>query len=107
MRLAEEAEALIAGLNREMDQEGDPARVRYMTSGPSWSEDDDGWRILVFWELPEPEGTVWPSEELRWYRRRVQALFEGEDITVESYFRTREELETGEYHTGWPIRELA
>ncbi len=78
-----------------------------MTSGPSWFEDDDGWRILAFWELPEPEGSVWPTETLWRYRRRIQELFEGEDVAVESYFRTGEELETGEYHTGWPVPELA
>lgn len=107
MRPVEDPELLIADLNRSLAKEGDPARIRYMTSGPSWFEDDDGWHILAFWELPEPEESVWPLEVLRQYRRRIQALFNIEDITVESYFRTREELDTGEHHTGWPVPELA
>ena len=107
MRYLEDAELWIAELNRVLADEGDPARIRYMTSGASWYEDDDGWRIVAFWELPDPEGSVWPTDMLWKYRHRVQDLFEGHDVAVESYFRTREELESGEYHNGWPVPELA
>lgn len=107
MRALEDADLRVAELNRALAREDDPARIRFMTSGPSWHEDDDRWRILAFWELPEPEGSVWPTETLWRYRHRIQELFEGQDVAVESYFRTREELDSGEYHTGWPVPELA
>ena len=108
MRTSEEdAEARIAKLNADLASEGDTARIRYMTIGPSWYEDDDGWRLVAFWELPEPQESVWPSEVLWTYRGRVQQLFARDDIRVESYFRTREELESGDYHTGWEVPESA
>ena len=107
MRPLEDPERVIAELNRALADEGDPARVRYMTSGSSWLWDYDGWHVLAFWELPEPEGSLWPLEQLRGYRRRLGALFNGEDVIVESYFRTKEELESGEHHTGWRVPELA
>lgn len=107
MRALQDADLRIAELNRDLAREGDPARVRFMTSGPSWYENDDRWRVLAFWELPEPEESVWPTETLWRYRHRIQELFEDHDVAVESYFRTREELESGEYHTGWPVPELA
>lgn len=102
----EEAEARIAELNSRLAREGDVARIRFMSSGPSWYEDDDRWRIVAFWELPEPEGSVWPTEMLWRYRHRIQESLEDQDVAVESYFRTREELESGDYHTGWPVPEL-
>ena len=107
MRAIEDLERTVAQLNRDLKAEGDSARVRFMTSGPSWHEDDDGWQMLAFWELPEPEASVWPSSVLWRYRDRIQELFKGTELTVTSYFRTREELETGEHHTGWPVPELA
>lgn len=107
MRPPNDPEMMIANMNRALSEEGDPARVRYMTSGPSWYKDYDGWHILAFWELPEPKGSVWSLERLRRYRRRIRALFNGEDVIVESYFRTKEELEGGEHHTGWRVPELA
>lgn len=106
MRPIEEPELLIAELNRDLDAEGDRARVRYMTTGPSWYDDDE-WRVLAFWELPEPQGSVWPSHVLRKYRQRIQDLFEGKSLTVVSYFRTREELEAGDHHIGSPVPEPA
>lgn len=102
-----DADWRIAELNRALAAEGDPARVRYMTSGPSWYDEHDGWHVLAFWELPDPEGSIWPVEVLWDYRGRIQALFQGEDVIVESYFRTREEFESGEHHTGWRVPELA
>lgn len=104
MRLSEEeAEERITLLNSRLAREGDAARVRFMATGPSWYEDDDRWRVVAFWELPEPEGSVWPTDMLWMYRRRIQESFEDQDVAVESYFRTREELESGEYHNGWPV----
>ncbi len=78
-----------------------------MASGPSWYEGDDRWRILAFWELPEPEKSVWPNEMLWEYRHRIQGLFDEDEVRVESYFRTRDELESGNHHTGWRVPELA
>ena len=92
-------------MNHSLEREGDTARVRFMTSGPSWYEEDNRWHILAFWELPDPEGSVWPMDLLWGYRRRIQGLFDEDEIRVESYFRTGEELESGEHHTGWRIPE--
>ncbi len=100
-------EERIAGLNRDLAQEGDPARIRFITGGPSWFEDDDTWHIVAFWELPEPDGSLWPSDLLWRYRRRIQDLFDAREVYVESYFRTREELDDGQYHTGRRVPELA
>lgn len=107
MRALEDADLRRSELNRDLAREDDPARVRFVASGPFWHEDDDRWRILAFWEFPEPEGSVWPTETLWRYRHRIRELFEGHDVAVASYFRTREELESGEYHTGWSVPELA
>ena len=63
-------------------EEGDVARIRFMTSEPSWYEDDDRWRIVAFWELPEKDrsGLQGTAQDTR--------VIRSEDV-AERYFRTR------------------
>ncbi len=100
-----EAENIAADANRRLADAGDQARIRYMSVEPD-SVAGEGWLVLTFWELPYPDGEIWPAAELRRYRDLLRMSFEGVARTM-CVFRDPEEIRDEELRTGWRVRELA
>lgn len=67
---------------------------------------DEGWLVLMFWELPFPDDEIWPADQLRHYRKIVREKFEGVANTM-CVFRDPDEMQDEELRTGWAVRELA
>ena len=105
MDIFEEAERIVATINRELAEKGDPARIRYMSVKPD-SFDEDEWMVRTFWELPDNDGELWPRKTLSRYRELADARFAGTART-RCMFRSSDEIKKPEHRTGWAVRELA
>lgn len=105
MNIYEQAERIAADTNRRLADADDDARIRYMSVEPG-PADSEGWLVLMFWELPFPDGEIWPADELRRYREIVREKFEGVASTM-CVFRDPDEIQNAELRTGWAVRELA
>lgn len=100
-----EAEHICADLNRKLADDGDAARIRYVSVQANPAA-DDGWLVLAFWELPFPDGDNWPHDELQHYRRLLLQRFAGVARTM-CVFRDPVEIQDSELRTGRPVRQLA
>lgn len=105
MDIYEDARMTVADLNREFADEGDPARIRYVSviSDPYW---EDGWIVQTFWELPDPGDEPWPLDELRRYEDRIESRFAGRARTM-CMFRDPEEIKNPDHRAGQAVPELA
>ena len=105
MGIHEEAQTIVADLNRELAEEGDAARIRYVSvvADPYY---EDGWMVQTFWELPDPGDSLWPLDELRRYEDRIEASFAGSARTM-CMFRDPEEIHNPDHHAGLAVPEFA
>ena len=90
MTLADDIAGRLAGLNDELRDEGDRARIRFMHIEPD--PDFDGeWLVLATWEVPEATA-VSDVRQLDQYCSRLADQLEDLAIT-ECLFRTSAEIE--------------
>ena len=90
MELFERVKSALQGLNSALRSEGDVARARYVSIEPDYDY-DDGWIVLVTWEVPAPDGDRWPLEMLDRYGQRTRDAV-GEAGTAHCLFRTPDEI---------------
>ena len=90
MTLADDVAGRLAGLNDELRDEGDHARIRFVNIEPD-PEFDDEWLVLVTWEVPH-EAVAGDVRQLDQYCSRLADQLEDLAIT-ECLFRTSAEIE--------------
>jgi hypothetical protein len=97
---------ILARLNVELAERGDPARVRYArVTGDLYLE--DLWVVIAVWELDRPPGQdAWPREQLDVYDQLTwERLRDIDEVTIYNRFLTREEI-AADPHLGRPVPEL-
>ena len=90
MDLLERAKSGFRELNATLISEGDAARVRYVSLEPDYDY-EDGWIVLVTWEVPAPNGEEWPLDLLDGYWQRTRDTV-GDTGAALCLFSTPDEL---------------
>jgi hypothetical protein len=98
---------VLARLNVELAERGDPARVRYVAIQPD-PDLDDMWLVIPTFELPDlpPGRNGWPLDDLRSYSRLAWDWLNQElMVSVYCQYRTHKEL-AADPHLGRSVPEL-